>query len=107
MKASHLELWRHELDAFLIYRVLAQIEHANAKGELFKKLAQESLSQASIWKEKAGSKEAPYRPGLKLKLVLVLLRVLGPSTKRDHSRQDEARHEPPCGVVWHQRWSRL
>ncbi len=78
MKESYIELWRHELDAYLIYRVLAQIEHANAKGELFKKLAQESLLQAGIWQVKANSKEAHYRPGLKLKLVLVLLRVLGP-----------------------------
>jgi VIT1/CCC1 family predicted Fe2+/Mn2+ transporter len=78
MKDSHLELWRHELDAFLVYRVLAQIEHANAKGALFRKLALESQLQAGIWQTKADANDAEYRPGLKLKLVLVLLRVLGP-----------------------------
>lgn len=78
MKESYLELWRHELDAFLIYRVLGQLEHQNTKGELFRKLAQESLLQAGIWQKKAQSKDHEYRPGMKLKLVLVLVRVLGP-----------------------------
>lgn len=78
MNESYLKLRHQELDAFLIYRVLAQIEHDNTKGELFKKLAQESITQANIWLEKSKSSDVDYRPNLKVKLVLILLRLLRP-----------------------------
>lgn len=78
MTSSYRSLWEHELNAYLLYRSLAQIERGNSKGNLFIKLSLESLAQAAVWQEKAQASDIDYKPGLKLKLVLVMLPLLGP-----------------------------
>lgn len=72
--------WRTELDSFIVYKTLAKIEKGNSKGDLFQKLAGESLGQSEIWKQNAApaSEEWIYQISLKTKFMIFLIQALGP-----------------------------
>lgn len=72
--------WKEELNSYTIYKVLAEIEANNRKGDLFKHLAEESISQAETWRKIANtpSLDWNYHPNLKVKIMSGLIRKLGP-----------------------------
>ena len=77
---SYYKNWQTELDAFLIYKVLASIEKENRKGPLFEKLSQESLHQSKIWKNLTNNETLnwDYKPSLKIRIIAMMLKKIGP-----------------------------
>lgn len=80
IKDSAWNSWQTELNSFVVYKVLSQIERDNKKGALFKRLSSESLVQADIWKKNAApdSDHWKYKIPFRIKLISLLLHSFGP-----------------------------
>ena len=79
---SARESWGQEMESVFLYRVVAEVEPADDRRALFKKLAGEAEAQAAIWAEeirKAGG-PAPdaYAPPARARIVAALVRRFGP-----------------------------
>lgn len=79
-EASAKESWKTELNSFVIYKILTKIERSNSKGELFGKLAKESLNQAEIWKKSAlpVSDQWVYKIPFQIRFASFSLKLFGP-----------------------------
>jgi VIT1/CCC1 family predicted Fe2+/Mn2+ transporter len=84
--AADVAGWREEVQSAHLYRVLAGVERAPDRALLFRRLADEAMSQAAVWKERARSAGTPlpepFRPDLRTRTVAWLLRRLGPRPLR-------------------------
>lgn len=79
---SFLNNWREEMQSAYLYRELAQVEHEDQKSALFLALARAAEEQSKTWAAKIvkdhGSIPATYIPGLRAKIVVYLIRKMGP-----------------------------
>jgi len=87
MTAGHgsLESWYEEKQSAWLYRVLADIERQPTRSKLFGKLAQEAEQQALVWAAQArecGVAVPEFRPNLRARAVVMLVRRLGPRRLR-------------------------
>ena len=78
--------WIEEKRSAWLYRVVAQTEHDGGRRALFHELAGEADKQAAMWERQAdlaGSRVPDqYRPGLRERLIALLVRAFGPSAMR-------------------------
>jgi VIT1/CCC1 family predicted Fe2+/Mn2+ transporter len=82
---SEVANWTEEKRAAYLYRVIAASESGTAREKLFKSLAEEAETQASIWASKAreASKEIPaFVPDVRSRIVAGLVRHHGPRKLR-------------------------
>ena len=84
--SNPLESWTEEQRSALMYRACAEAESGTPRAELFTRLAGEAQAQAAIWRAQltASGKPAPppYLPDVRTRLVIALVRVLGPRPLR-------------------------
>lgn len=78
------EGWREEKRSAYLYRIIAEAETDAVRRHLFFELAEAADKQAAIWETRL-RKSAPapilhYRPDLRSRLVVLLIRFLGPHT---------------------------
>ena len=80
--ANPLESWNEEQRSALLYRVCAEAEQGSPRAELFHLLAGEAEAQAVIWRAQLTARghppPGPYEPDARTKLVMALVRRLGP-----------------------------
>jgi VIT1/CCC1 family predicted Fe2+/Mn2+ transporter len=80
--SNPLENWTEEQRAVLLYRVCAEAEAGNPRAELFRRLAGEAEAQAAIWGAQVTARgnppPGPYVPDRRTRLVMALVRRLGP-----------------------------
>ncbi|MFL9609408.1 VIT1/CCC1 transporter family protein [Methylobacillus sp. Pita2] len=80
-----LQGWREEQRSAYLYRELSRREPDKALADMFQGLAAAAAEQAGIWEAKlvaAGHVVETYRPDLRTKVVVLLLRSLGPKRIR-------------------------
>ncbi len=77
---SALRSWNIEMDSYLIYKVLSEIEKDNDKGILFRKLSSESYTQSEIWKKKLAPQSDlwTYKASIQIRIISCLLKFFGP-----------------------------
>ena len=84
--SNPLESWNEEQRSALLYRACAEAESDNARAELFRRLAGEAEAQAAIWRAQLTARghpaPAPYVPDARTRLVMALVRKLGPRRMR-------------------------
>ena len=80
--SNPLESWNEEQRSALLYRVCAEAEVSSPRAELFHRLAGEAEAQAAIWRAQLTARghpaPGPYAPDARTKLVMALVRRLGP-----------------------------
>lgn len=80
------EGWTDEMRAAYLYRVLAEVEQASSRADLFRQLAAESEGQAAIWAQTGASAgravPASYLPDRRTRIVASLIRTVGPRAMR-------------------------
>ena len=78
--------WIEEKRSAWLYRVVAQTERDGGRRALFNELAGEADKQAAMWARQAdlaGSRVPdPYRPGLRERMIALLVRAFGPRAMR-------------------------
>lgn len=83
---SALENWTEEMQSAYLYRVLAEVEADPVKGRLFKLLGEAAGAQAGIWAEQitrhGGAPPHEFHPSLRTRVVVSLIRTLGPRAIR-------------------------
>lgn len=83
---SPKENWAEEMRSAYLYRVLVQVERDPVKGALFHKLAGAAEAQAQIWAGQAREAATPvpdeFYPSLRVRLIAMLIRRLGPRALR-------------------------
>ena len=73
------ESWREERSSVHLYRVLAELEPRDDRAALFAELARAAEEQAETWAGEFQGDGAPaFTPGLRVRVIERLLRVLGP-----------------------------
>jgi VIT1/CCC1 family predicted Fe2+/Mn2+ transporter len=81
-----LSSWQEEQRSAFLYRVCAEAEDAEARAELFRRLAFEAEAQAAIWRVQLTAHgrpvPPPYRPDLRTMLVARMVRMVGPRRLR-------------------------
>jgi VIT1/CCC1 family predicted Fe2+/Mn2+ transporter len=84
--SNPLESWTEEQRSALLYRACAEAETVGARAELFRRLAGEAEAQAAIWRAQLTARgrpaPAPYVPDGRTRLVMALVRRLGPRPLR-------------------------
>jgi len=80
--SNPLENWTEEQRSALLYRVCAEAETGSPRAELFRRLAGEAEAQAAIWRAQLTARghppPGPYAPDARTRLVMTLVRRLGP-----------------------------
>ena len=80
--SNPLESWTEEQRSALLYRVCAEAETGSTRAELFRRLAGEAEAQAAIWHAQLTARghpaPGPYAPDARTRLVMALVRRLGP-----------------------------
>lgn len=83
---SYRESWKEEKQSAFLYRIIAEKEKGSLRETLFLGLAREAERQAEIWTRKMNESSMPipasYTPGLRARLVAVLVRRWGPKALR-------------------------
>lgn len=77
--------WADEMRSAYLYRVIADVERASARGGLFRELAGEAEHQAGIWAgvaRNAGLDVPEFRPDARTRIVERLVRRYGPRPMR-------------------------
>lgn len=81
--AKETDSWSEEKRSAFLYRELARLEQEPARKRLFHSLAESAEKQADIWTETAKKKNLPlppaFRPDLRTRVVVQLIRRLGPT----------------------------
>jgi VIT1/CCC1 family predicted Fe2+/Mn2+ transporter len=84
--SNPLENWTEEQRSALLYRVCAEAETGSPRAELFRCLAGEAEAQAAIWRAQLTARghppPGPYAPDARTRLVMALVRRLGPRRLR-------------------------
>ena len=84
--SNPLENWTEEQRSALLYRVCAEAEAGSVRAELFRRLAGEALAQAAIWRAQLTARghppPGPYAPDARARIVMALVRRLGPRRLR-------------------------
>lgn len=81
MKSPCLAGWLEEKHSAYLYRVIASRERQANRRVLFSQLADEADKQAGLWEreaQKTGLQLPAYRPGLRVRIVALLLRFFEP-----------------------------
>ena len=80
--SNPLESWNEEQRSALLYRACAQAEEGSPRAELFHQLAGEAEAQAAIWRAQLTARghpaPGPYAPDARTKLIMALVRRVGP-----------------------------
>jgi VIT1/CCC1 family predicted Fe2+/Mn2+ transporter len=71
------ESWGEEMESAFIYRALAASEREAEHRALFAKLAAEAEKQAAIWARHLQGEPAPFRPSVRARAVVALVRWFG------------------------------
>src|SRR6267378_3467265 len=83
---SSIEGWQEEQRSAYLYRILAEVEREKARAALFTALAGEADKQADIWARDilatGGRLPEGYRPDVRTRIVVALLRQYGPRPLR-------------------------
>lgn len=82
---SHFESWYEEKQSAYLYRHIMVVEPRTVNRDLFQKLALAADDQAELWAAKireSGDELPDYTPTLRARLVVCLVRGLGPRTVR-------------------------
>jgi len=84
--SNPLENWTEEQRSALLYGVCAEAEADSARAELFRRLAGEAEAQAAIWRAQITARghppPPPYAPDARARIVMALVRRLGPRRVR-------------------------
>ena len=79
--ADDLKGWREEQRSAYIYKALSQYERDTRLAAMFAGLAEAAITQAGIWEQKlakAGHVVAAYQPDWRARIIVWLLRSIGP-----------------------------
>ncbi|MDA8362229.1 MAG: VIT1/CCC1 transporter family protein [Gammaproteobacteria bacterium] len=83
---AYIESWNEEKQSSYLYRIMALAESDPVKSTLFENLARAAEAQAGIWEDRIRRSGAvlplAYSPSLRVRLVAVLIRYLGPRRLR-------------------------
>ncbi len=74
--------WFDEMRCAYLYREIADLEKGTRCETLFRDLAREAEAQAAIWAGKFGEPVSGFRPDLRARIVVALLRRFGPRALR-------------------------
>lgn len=74
--------WYDEMRSAYLYREISSLEKGTPREGLFRDLAGEAESQAGIWAQKSGETLVAFKPDIRTRVVVALLRRFGPRALR-------------------------